>query len=75
MTTYAEEILDRALRLEKWLRDEVERFLLLEKLGRVDVLKHADGNTEKHAVLPRAAAIRVGVAAADAPSRPIAVER
>jgi len=45
MTTHAQEVLDRALRLEKWSRDEVERFLLLEKLGRVDVLKHADGNT------------------------------
>ena len=45
MTTYAREVLDRALRLEKWSRDEVERFLLLEKLGRVDVLKDADGNT------------------------------
>jgi hypothetical protein len=45
MTTHAQEVLDRALRLEKWSRDEVERFLLLEKLGRVDVLKDADGNT------------------------------
>ena len=44
MTTHAQEVLDRALRLEKWSRDEVERFLLLEKLGRVDVLKDADGN-------------------------------
>jgi|307.fasta_scaffold386742_1 hypothetical protein len=45
MTTHAQEVLDRALRLEKWSRDEVERFLLLEKLGRVAVLKDADGNT------------------------------
>jgi hypothetical protein len=44
MTTHAHEVLDRAFRLEKWSRDEVERFLLLEKLGRVDVLKDADGN-------------------------------
>jgi hypothetical protein len=42
MTTHAQEVLDRALRLEKWSRDEVERFLLLEKLGRVDVLKDAE---------------------------------
>ena len=45
MTTHAQEVLDRAFRLEKWSRDEVERFLLLEKLGRVDVVKDADGNT------------------------------
>ena len=45
MTTHAQELLDRAFRLEKWSRDEVERFLLLEKLGRVDVVKDADGNT------------------------------
>jgi hypothetical protein len=45
VTTDAQEVLDRALRLEKWSRDEVERFLLLEKLGRVDILKDADGNT------------------------------
>src|ERR1700747_1129499 len=45
MTTHAQEVLDSASRLEKWSRDEVERFLLLEKLGRVDVLKDADGNT------------------------------
>ena len=45
MTTHAQEVLDSALRLEKWSRDEVERFLLLEKLGRVDVLKDTDGNT------------------------------
>jgi len=45
MTTHAQEVLDRAFRLEKWSRDEVERFLLLEKLGRVDLVKDADGNT------------------------------
>ena len=45
MTTHAQEVLDSALRLEKWSRDEVERFLLLEKLGRADVLKDADGST------------------------------
>ena len=45
MSTHAQEVLDRALRLEKWSRDEVERFLLLEKLGRVDVLKDADRDT------------------------------
>jgi hypothetical protein len=45
MITHAQEVLDRALRLEKWPRDGVERFLLLEKLGRVDILKNADGNT------------------------------
>jgi len=45
MTTHAQEVLDRAFRLEKWSRDEVERFLLLEKLGRVEVVKDAHGNT------------------------------
>ena len=30
MTTHAQEVLDRAFRFEKWSRDEVERFLLLE---------------------------------------------